>query len=937
MNAKFRARPLLCALATAWLWTAQPGAYAAANTEAGRYYENALVRYEKKDFEGAVLQLKNALQIDNKMLQAQLLLGKALYASGDVAAAEVAFNEALRLGVNRSELVLPLAKSVVAQGRQSEVVDPQRFPLAGLSSGIQAQLLLIKSAAMSDLGDPKGALRSIDDARSLDPGSIDVWLAEVPIRIRARQFKEAQVALDKARTLDPKSAEMQYQQGSLLHVQGNLAGALGSYDRALAADSTHVDARVARAGIYVDLKRDDAAAKDVEALLALQSDDARGWYLNALLAERAGKQQEVKNALAEITALLDPVPIEYIRYRPQILLLAGQAHYGLGEREKAKPFFESFQRLQPNSPVSKLLANIYLAEGNHDRAVESLEQYLRAFPNDAQAMALLASAHMAKGRHARAASLMQEALKSKDAAELYTAYGLSLIGIGQQGNAVTQLEAAYKKDPGQTRAGYALVGLYLRDNQMPKALAVAQSLVTRQPANPSFQDLLGLAKARMGDVAGARVAFEQAIKLDSTLLQAQLNLARLEIAAKRYDRAQPLLDEVLKSDERNTEAMYELARLAERRGKPDDAMRLLTKAFDVAGSKDLRAALALVDLHMRQERREDGLKVARQIAADLPDELPVLLALARVQIVNADRASARTTLTAATRVAGFDAQVQVEIALLQMSAGNLPGAAYSVDKALSAKADYFPAHVLMTEVETKLGEFAKAEQRAQQIVRKEPKLPIGYSLLGDLATARNQPAAAVDAYRKAHQIQPTTETIARLFRAQALVDARTAIQLADQWIKAHPKDALIRQMVAEAYVRSGNFAAARREYEQLRQLLPGDAGVVNNLANAMLRMDDPQALTVAEQALTLRPNDPVTIDTVGWIAFNAGKLDRSVQLLRDARLRNPDSGEIRYHLAAALAKSGRPAEAREELRVALRDKSNFDGRNEAEALMRTLK
>jgi hypothetical protein len=39
--------------------------------------------------------------------------------------------------------------------------------------------------------------------------------------------------------------------------------------------------------------------------------------------------------------------------------------------------------------------------------------------------------------------------------------------------------------------------------------------------------------------------------------------------------------------------------------------------------------------------------------------------------------------------------------------------------------------------------------------------------------------------------------------------------------------------------------------------------------------------------------------------------------LREARLRSPESGEIRFHLAYALAKNGRKAEAKEELSAAL--------------------
>jgi putative PEP-CTERM system TPR-repeat lipoprotein len=934
---KAPARALRHSIALAALLVASAGAALAADTKAAQYYEDALVRYEKKDLAGAIIQLKNALQADSRMLPVHVLLGKALFASGQAPAAEVAFNEALQQGVNRAEVVVLLARALVAQGKQLKVVDPQQFPLAGLPAGVQAQLLLVKAAAHGDLGDSRSALKAIEDSRAADPTSAEAWLAEVPVRIRARQLKEALAAVAKARELDPKSAAVHYQTGSVLHVQGDIKSALVSYDKALAIAPDYVDARVTRAGLYIDLKRPDDAAKDVIELLGSHPQDPRGWYLSALLAEREGKQQDARASLAKITALLDPLPIEYIRYRPQILLLNGQAHYGLGEREKAKPYFESFQKAQPGSPVSKMLASIYLAEGNQDRAAESLEQYLRSFPNDAQATALLASAYMAKGRNARAAELMQRALRTSDAPELYTAYGLSLLGSGQNDNATAQLETAYKKDPGQTQAAYALVGLYLRGNQVPKAMAVTTALVKRQPANPSFQNLLGLAKLQARDLAGARTAFEQALKLDPTMLQASIHLARLEADTGNFDRAQQLLDGVLKAEEVNTEAMYEQGVLAERRARPDEALRWLQRAYDIAGAKDLRASLALVDLHLRAGRRAEALKVAQQLSSSLPDNLPVLLALVRAQLANADLPGARATLTTATRVAAYDTPVQVELALLQMAARNVPGAAYNLDKALSAKPDYFPAQVLMTEVETVQGDYAKAEQRAGQIVRQAPKLAIGYSLQGDLAMARKQLGPAIEAYRRAHQAQPSADTLRRLFAAMARQDPKAALQMGEQWIAAHPKDLTARKMLAETYVRSNNLPAARSAYQRLNELAPTDAGVLNDLANVLLRIKDPKAADVADKALSVDPNNPVIIDTAGWAAYQAGKFDRALQLLRDARLREPQANEIRYHLASALVKKGRRDEARVELEAALRSKAPFDGHEDAQALLQTLK
>ena len=179
----------------------------AADAKASKYYEDALIRYEKKDLEGAVIQLKNALQIDKNMLPVQMLLGKALLQRGDVVAAEVAFLEAIRLGVNRAEVVIPLGQAYMAQGKHKLIFEQATFNVAGLPAAQQLQLQLLRASASADLGDLRNAMKAVEEARAIDSRVPSVWLAEVPIRIRARQFKEASVAVEKAFGVAPDFAE----------------------------------------------------------------------------------------------------------------------------------------------------------------------------------------------------------------------------------------------------------------------------------------------------------------------------------------------------------------------------------------------------------------------------------------------------------------------------------------------------------------------------------------------------------------------------------------------------------------------------------------------------------------------------------------------------------------------------------------------------------
>ena len=931
LGARWRGLSLLLAIACA-----HP-AVGAADERAAKFYEDALVRYDKKDVAGAIIQLKNALQIDKTMLPVQVLLGKALLQTGDVAAAEVALMAAIGLGVNRAEVVVPLAQALIAQGKQKQLLELTLLNPVNLPSGLQVQLYLLRSVALTDLGDLRGAMRAIEEARVLDPQTADTWLAEVPVRIRGRQFKEATDAVARALTITPNSAEAWYQKGAVLHVLGQSRSALAAYDQSLKIDDGHTEARVARAGLLIDLKQTAEATQDLGLLARRSPGEPRAAYLRALLAERNKDTPAVRDALKQVTNLIDPVPVEYIRYRPQLLMLNGLSHYGLNELEKAQQYLEAFQKVQANSAASKLLAQIYIGQNNLVRAVEVLETYLRAQPADSQALTMLASAQMSQGRHAKAAALMTEALHSKDAPEFHTTLGLSLIGAGQAGSGIRELEAAIKRDPKQTSAAVALISLYLRSGQANKAVVMAQGLVKQQPANPSFLNLLGLAQGQAGNLTEARAALEQALQLDASMVSAKLNLARLERRAKSFDAASASLAAILAADDKNTEAMIEMAWLAERRGQLADAQRWLEKANDLSGPREVRWGLALTDFHLRNNQAAAALPVAKTMATKAPEDLLVLFALARAFLANGDNAGARSSMTTATRVADYNPSLQVQIATLQLAAHNVNGAAYSLEKALATRADFLPALALMTEVELRQNEPVKAAKRALAITTKHPKRAIGHSLQGDIAVARGQPRLALEAYRRAHQLEPSTETLLRLFRAlSSQGEGQPALQLAEQWIRTHPKDALTPMVLADAYARAGNFPAARSAYEALLRTTPDDSVVLNNLANVLLRLKDPGAIKLAEQAVAKSPGDANAIDTLGLVLFLTGQTERALPLLRDARLRDPANPEIRYHLAAVLAQTGRKTEARDELDAALKGARPFDAAPDAAALLKTL-
>jgi putative PEP-CTERM system TPR-repeat lipoprotein len=357
----------------------------------------------------------------------------------------------------------------------------------------------------------------------------------------------------------------------------------------------------------------------------------------------------------------------------------------------------------------------------------------------------------------------------------------------------------------------------------------------------------------------------------------------------------------------------------------------------VIPTQRVRAGVYLVDLLLRQRNTERAVIVAKDVVSRAPKDFSALRALGRAEIAAGNNRGARQTLSVMGPLVGFDPDMNVELARLHLAAGDREGAAYSLEKALKNNADYLPALVLHAEMEIVSGDYAKAEQRARQIVERYPAKGAGLRLLGDIAAARGQPNVAITSYRAALAKEKLTDTALRLNRAYVQAgDAAKGLLFLEQWCRENPDDSAAFRVLADGRLRAGDLAAARAGYERLLQRYPDDAEVLNNLAQVAIRQGDKTAVGYAERAHKLAKDNAAILDTLGWALVRNGSLDRGIGLLRDARLRDTSSPDIRYHLAAGLAQAGRDAEARSELKEILKEGVVFDELEEARRLQRTL-
>jgi putative PEP-CTERM system TPR-repeat lipoprotein len=883
---------------------------------ASRYYEDALRRYDDGDAAGAIVQLNNALREDGNMLAGRLLLARAYLRSGELGAAEVAFAEAQRLGVATAEVVVPLAQILLMRGKAEDVL---RIAASNdLPVAVRVELLVLRGKAYAMLGRTTDARESFAQARALDPASAVPLVAEVPVLIAMGEGVLARELAEEAVRLGPKDAGAYNARASVAHAAGELDAALADYSRAEELDPGLFDASIARAGILVDLGR-APEARTVLKRFEQGPTEPRAYYLLALLAEREGDPARAARLLADAATLVDALPAEWLASREQLLMVGGLAHHATRQNEKARGYLETLVARYPNNLGGRrLLAAVLYELGDAARSAELLEHVLRLAPDDAQALFLLGRIQLSWRRYARASELLEQAAR-QGAGGALAALGFSRLGRGDEARGMADLSASFERSPEDLVVASALANLLARRGKAQEAVAVAERASRALAGNPVALNLLGGMRQAAGDLAGARLEFEEALRRDPGFAPARLNLARVDVAQGRFDAARATYAEMLRKNRRDAVAMHESALLEQRAGNLPEAQRWLEKAV-AERPESLDFGLALVRLHAVAGARASALDVAKATSARHPGNGAALAALAEAQIEAGEERAARQTLAEMTRLADFDARRLLHVGALQMRAGNPVGAAYAARKILQASPGHEAAMVLEAdamaadpEVEPRALEATVAALRAAH-----PSSADALRLSGDLALRAKRHAEAERFYVEAHARAPSQALLARI---AMLAVSRGAPQAAmpqlERWLSERGEDATVREMLAELHMKAGGMTAAAEQYERIIGAGEASARVYNNLANIRLALGKGDALQAAEKAYALAPEDARVLDTLGWVLAQAGRLDEALRHLRDARLRAPENGGIRWHLAEVLAKQGRSREARAELEGAL--------------------
>jgi tetratricopeptide (TPR) repeat protein len=724
------------------------------------------------------------------------------------------------------------------------------------------------------------------------------------------KFKEASIMYRRALNKDGRYGEAWYRLGLTNLQLGIPLEAARSFSRARELDPANTDAVVKLADLellfYIANPGSNrqilSDVKDLDQQLLKK--DPKSYDGLRIAGYLALVQKDVKAAIGQFEAANQVKPDQ-----PELVLSLVQALFADKQNDAAEKYAKQLiDKQKTYGPMYDALYYYYVRNNHPDSGEEVLKKkidnnptagpYLlqlalhyymtKRQPEMAATMARLTSnpktypdGHLVAGDFYLRIRDLDDALKQYDLGQkedgknkrTYQKRMVEVLGTeGKHDEATKIVDALLKQDPKDSDVIAMHASLLLQSGdrrQIKTVIAELQPLVAKTPKNATLHYNLGRAYMSASDSQNldqARIHFQEAIKLEPRYTPARLALGELQLAHGETSSAVQTADEVLRADPTNLPARLMRSNALMRLGEGDKAREeIATELKMFPKSNEVVFQLGQLEFTEKNYKQAEAAFQALLQAND-PRGLPGIME---------------------TKVAQSQWDQAIEIAQKQL-------------KQAPDRADY---RLSLAKIYFRAGRYAEAASQYQMLIDKNPKIADLYVRLGESKGNGKDMNGAIEAFRKAKEIDP----------ANYLPVLELAL----------------------LYNRTGRDEEARKTYEEVIKLQPDNVEALNNLAyiKADNGVDLDQALAYAQRAQQKRPNDPNVIDTLALIYIHKNLTDDSLRMLRDLVSKTPNNATFHLHLALALYQKGDRPEAKKELETALRNKPNDRDQSRIKELM----
>lgn len=483
----------------------------------------------EKHYAEGIAELKKAIEINPKNMRTYIELARAYVFIKDTAGAEAALKQALTIDPRSTEVLLALGDFHATTGTPD-----------------QAEIIYKHALAIA-------------------PEHEEIYLQLAGFYQRYGKWSEVEAALQKLAALKPQDEKPHIHMGDFFASIGQHDKALASYLRATEVHPGSVIARDKLIMHYLDTGKTNEAETKVKDIIGKNSADLMGRFFTARL-------WLAKNNADEAISILQGV----VRDEPRF----ARAHHFLGvafmrkrQITQARGAFAEAVKINPTLPESRTaLAELYLAEGSADLALEQAQAAIQLNPRNVHAAIISGDAYLRKGDMAKSRHIF-EAVAQALPKESIGHYRLGLVARAEKNdtNALAHFEEALDRKPATIEALAQIAAIKIGQGKSNEARDRVTKQLEATPNNPLFYNLLGQLWLHAKDSGQAEAAFKKAIDIDNSLLSAYLNLGQIYYQASKTDQAMKEYEMVLEKDPKQIQAHMMLGVVHESRNEHEKA------------------------------------------------------------------------------------------------------------------------------------------------------------------------------------------------------------------------------------------------------------------------------------------------------------------------------------------------------------------------------
>jgi tetratricopeptide (TPR) repeat protein len=478
--------------------------------------------------------------------------------------------------------------------------------------------------------------------------------------------------------------------------------------------------------------------------------------------------------------------------------------------------------------------------------------------------------------------------------------------------AIQEYEEALKEDPEAARMELELASLYQRQGDVKKALAHVKKSLELNPRQQEAYFLLAGLDVGLNQLDEAIKEYEHILVMDPENREARLFLATLYAQQGHYPQAIHTIQEILRLEPDSVVGHYYLGRFLLATNRLGEAKQELNKTL----SLDPQFVPAIFDLASTLEREKQysrALAMYRRVLHSQPNNPRAWANIGRLLLILNRYGEAQKAFATVMAFEKNDPSVRFSIGVIYLEQ-KLPDDAIKDFRPLLAnphfqdRAHYYIALALEEKGDNRgaLWEYQSVGRESEQFVLARLRMAYLEYQQGDKGRARQ---ILEDLRKTAPDREEVYLTSSYLDEEEGLWDR--AIEVLKQGIGKveHPEEIYFR--LAMIYEKKQEPNESIIYIKKVLELNPDNPDAQNFLgytyAEQGVNLDEAERLIRA--ALQAKPDSGQIIDSLGWVYYKKGQLDKALVELEKAHRLMPEDGTVTEHLADVYSSLQRRREA----------------------------